>query len=78
MNIISLIILLVVFSLILVGVFWIGFYIVLPLILFAALISFGASLIKNFMSKLGQKPSENLKKVHQNQVIDVEFEEVKE
>lgn len=78
MNIISFVVWLIVFSLVLAGVFWIGFYIILPLILFAALISFGASLIKKFMPKFEQKSAENTKKIHQNQVIDVEFEEVKE
>ena len=77
MNIISFVVGLVIFSLILAGIFWVSFYIVLPLVLLVLVISFGTSLIKNFIYSSEQREFRKNKKNIENQVIDVEFEEIK-
>lgn len=62
------------FVLILLGIFWIGFYIVLPIVLLFVVVSFIVSLTKNFVPQKAHKsPSHHA----QSRVIDVEFEEIK-
>ena len=78
MNIIAFFVALVIFCFILAAIFWIGFYIVLPIVLMAFLLSGASSLLKKFMSGPDKQPHAVKQKNQQNQVIDVEFEEIKE
>ncbi len=66
-------------GLMLLAAMWVGFYIVLPLVLLFILGSAITSLLSVFMPKENKKHSQtHTRKMHQNQVIDVDFEEIKE
>lgn len=78
MNFISFIIGLVIFCLVLGAILWIGFYVVLPLVIAAAVISFIASLARKWTHPKEKSTIYHFQKNKQNQVIDVEFEEIKE
>jgi len=74
MNILLFVLWIMIFALILAGVLWIGFYVVLPLVLLFLLISFISSLAKNLAPQQFRKAHKHQQKQH---VIDVEFEEIK-
>ncbi len=78
MNILSWMMGVMVLSLILVSLFWVSIYVVLPLVLVLMVISFGKKLFQNLMPKATSKPHHTLHTRPQDKVIDVEFEEVKE
>lgn len=78
MNFISFVIGLVIFCFVLAAVLWIGFYVVLPLVILAAAISFVVSLTRKWTHPKEKNTSYHFQKNKQNQVIDVEFEEIKE
>lgn len=78
MSVFSFLMGMILLSLIIVGLFWVGIYVVLPIILLWIVVSFSSSIIKNFVSKPNKKEYINHQKIKQNQVIDVEFEEIKE
>lgn len=78
MNLIAFIIALFIFCLILAGIFWIGFYVVLPIVLVCVLLSAIGRVWQGCMPNVEKKHLGKNKKIKQNQVIDVEFEEIKE
>lgn len=78
MNLLTLIISMVVFVVILIAIFWVGIYVVLPVVLFLMLISALATLFGKFVPRKPVKTTQrNHQKIEENQVIDVEFEEIK-
>ena len=78
MSVLSFLVCMILLSLVIAGLFWIGVYVVLPIVLLWIVVSFSSSIIKNFVSKSDKKEYINHQKNKQNQVIDVEFEEIKE
>ncbi|MBQ4471697.1 MAG: hypothetical protein II942_00400 [Alphaproteobacteria bacterium] len=60
---------------------WIGVYVVLPLFLIGLIVSAVVSIVRFFLPNPSQKTTHNRVFEHQksekNQIIDVEFEEVK-
>ncbi len=78
MSILTLLISMVVFAVILISIFWVGIYVVLPIVLFFMLLSAIISLISGFVPDKKEK----IHRVHhqknqENQIIDVEYEEIK-
>jgi len=78
MSAIAFFVALVVVCFVLAGIFWIGFYIVLPLVLLFVLVSAACALIDKFKLNSDLKNISKKQKNDKNQVIDVEFEEIKE
>ena len=74
MNFLALVISVVFLAVLLAAAFWIGIYVVLPLILLFCVVSAVASLIRVFLPK--SAPVRRHTSI-QHQVIDVEFEEIK-
>ena len=65
-------------AIILTAAFWIGLYVVLPLCLLGLLGSVIASIVRAFIpTKLKTAPHLHDQKIQENQIIDVEFEEIK-
>ena len=77
MSLISTIIAVGILAIIIVGIFWVGIYVVLPIVLFFMIISAIASLIRSFVPPRFQNRGHHIKKNEENQIIDVEFEEIK-
>jgi len=78
MSILTLLISIVVFTVILVSIFWVGIYVVLPIVLFFMLLSAIISLISGFIPEKKEKPQKvHHQKNEENQIIDVEYEEIK-
>jgi len=75
MSFLTFLISLFVFAMILVAIFWVGIYVVLPVVLFFMLVSAIVSLIGSFSNQ--KKVFKNQTKSAHNQVIDVEYEEIK-
>jgi len=67
-----------VFAMILIAIFWVGIYVVLPVVLFFMLVSAIVSLVGSFSNhKHGRSFFKNHTKQVRDQVIDVEYEEIK-
>ena len=77
MNLLSLIIGVIFFSLLVGAALWIGLYVVLPLALLFVFVSVMAALPRSFMPARSNRHVVSHSKSHQNQIIDVEFEEIK-
>ncbi len=78
MSVLALIISLFVFGIILIAIFWIGIYVVLPIVLFFTLVSAIVSLISGFVPEKKEKiHTIHHQKNEGNQIIDVEYEEIK-
>ena len=78
MTLISTFIALCFLCIIIVALVWVGFYVVFPIVLFFMVVSAIGSLIKEFMPcKKTTYSRENLQKNDENQIIDVEYEEIK-
>ena len=77
MNILTLIASIGATCLIIMLALWIGVYIVLPLVLCMAFVSAVVALIRSFMPKRHTDVHSRKNKIKHNQVIDVEFEEIK-
>ena len=78
MSILTLLISMVVFAVILISIFWVGIYVVLPIVLFFMLVSAIISLISGFMPDKKEKAqTAHHQKSEENQIIDVEYEEIK-
>ena len=77
MNILTLLVSVGVTCLIIMLALWVGIYIVLPLVLCMAFISAIVALIRSFMPKKQLGTAVKRNKSRNDQVIDVEFEEIK-
>ena len=78
MSLLTLIMSTIVFAIIIVAIFWVGIYVVLPIVLFFMLVSAVVSLIRDFIPEKREKRSKEYRqKNDKNQIIDVEFEEIK-
>ena len=77
MNFLSFLIGVLIFSGLLVLAFWIGFYIVLPIVLIALIVSSISSLIKVFVPSSPKKQQRHYVLEKNNRIIDVEFEEIR-
>ena len=78
MNYLSFIVGFVVFCALLAIIGWVSFYVILPLMLVGVLLSAVGTLLKKVTSEKTQRSSHIKQKTQQNQVIDVEFEEIKD
>ena len=78
MSLLTLIVSTIVFAIIIIAIFWVGIYVVLPIVLFFMLVSAVVSLIRDFIPEKREKYSKEYhQKNDKNQIIDVEFEEIK-
>ena len=78
MNVLALLISMFVFAIVLIAIFWVGIYVVLPIVLFFTLVSAIVSLIREFMpEKKEKKDSTRHMDSGKSQIIDVEYEEIK-
>ena len=78
MSVLTLLVSLVVFAVILIAIFWVGIYVVLPIVLFFMLVSAIVSLISGFVpEKRSATHKKGHEKIDDSRVIDVEFEEIK-
>lgn len=78
MSLLTLLISVFVFAVILIAIFWVGIYVVLPVVLFFMLVSAVVSLVSRFVPEKKEKTHQvHHKKNEQNQIIDVEYEEIK-
>ena len=77
MNILTLLISIGVTCLIIMLAVWVGVYIVLPFVLCMAFVSAIVALVRSFMPKQHRGTHSRKNKIMRDQVIDVEFEEIK-
>ncbi|MBQ3695755.1 MAG: hypothetical protein II938_02135 [Alphaproteobacteria bacterium] len=77
MSLISTIIAVGILIVIITAIFWVGIYVVLPVVLFFMIVSAVVSLIRSFVPPRFQSRGHHMKKSQENQIIDVEFEEIK-
>ena len=78
MNVLALLISMFVFAIVLIAIFWVGIYVVLPIVLFFTLVSAIVSLIREFMPENKEKKdSTRHMDSGKSQIIDVEYEEIK-
>ena len=78
MSLISTLIALFLLGAVLVTLFWVGFYVVLPIVLFFIVVSAVVSMVKKFTPQTAvPKSSQSHQKNESNQIIDVEYEEIK-
>lgn len=67
-----------IFCVIVISILWVGIYVVLPVVLFFVLVSAIISLISQFVPEKKEKPHKTYhQKNEENQIIDVEYEEIK-
>ena len=78
MNILAMLIVFVFLFVAVLVALWVGVYVVLPIALLVAVVSAIGSLVKAFMPQKGRANStRHVQKNKENQIIDVEFEEIK-
>jgi len=77
MNLLTLLVSIGVTCLIIMLALWVGVYIVLPLVLCMAFVSAIVALVRSFMPKRHRNTHSRKNKIVHDQVIDVEFEEIK-